>query len=141
MRRRAFVLLVLSALGAACGNASDRRCPRSVADYCAAGGAECDADLSVARARWSALCAASESSAATIATGCAGFVVVTLPNVDSVKVEVFDPGSGALIAVSGGGPPDGDSVCLAGPSSFSSPSCAGASVEVCPAADAGTDGP
>jgi hypothetical protein len=104
-----------------------------------AAGGNCDQTLAAARARWQGFCASSNGSKPTIASGCGGFVVVTLPNVDTVTVEYFDEKSGNLVAMTRSGPPNEDTSCVAGPSSFNAPSCASSTVEMCPGSDAGTD--
>jgi hypothetical protein len=134
---------VLSATvsGAGCTNQSgdSTACSESVAGYCAQGGASCDTDLSGARARWEALCGAQPTTRTTIATGCGAWTVVTLLNGESEIVEFYGPDSDQLGAITQAGPPSGEAECVAGPSSFTVPSCAGATVETCPEVDAGGD--
>lgn len=98
------------------GNPTSTTCSQSLSSYC--GGASCDLDWAAAQARWAAsLCSPGMNE---IGTGCAGFDVLIVENLDAPVSEYFDSTTGALIAVTQNSK---DFHTCAGPSSFAAPSC------------------
>ena len=118
----AAALFGVTGLGCSTGSsgkseATAATCPQSIASYCGTSGADCDTTWAAAQARWAAsLCSGQGNS---LQTGCSGFNILLVENLDAPVLEYFNPQSGELVAVianeakSGGGED-----CIAGPSPF-----------------------
>ena len=104
----------------ACSKSGSLACAQSVASYCATNESGCDANWSAAQARWEAsLCSDPDNA---LETGCGGFNVLYMSNINVPSFEYFDVRSGDLVAiVVNEGKSGGGETCVAGPSAFASP--------------------